>query len=121
MVQLSPKEETHIMRIGGFMLGAAAGLAAAVYVSRKRPGMAAWASSSLASACSSIGKSAASMMMKRGLNKAVEASTIAPKHSDDTAGKQGGGWEQVEQLINSDPGLKEQASQIMAESSFKPH
>lgn len=109
------------MRIGGFMLGAAAGIAAAVYVSRKRPGMAAWASSSLASACSAIGKNAASMMMRRGLNKAVTASSMAPKHSDGTAAKQEGGWEQVEKLINSDPGLKEQASQIMAESSIKPH
>ncbi|WP_284239800.1 hypothetical protein [Paenibacillus glycanilyticus] len=109
------------MRIGGFMLGAVAGLAAAVYVSRKRPGMAAWASSSLASACSSVGKSAASMMMRKGLGKAMTASSMAPKRSDDTAGKQGGGWEQVEQLINSDPALKEQASQIMAESSSKPH
>ncbi len=55
------------------------------------------------------------------MNKAMAAGNMAPKHSDDTAGKQGGGWEQVEQLINNDPGLKEQASQIMAESSFKPH
>ncbi|WP_132304642.1 hypothetical protein [Paenibacillus sp. BK033] len=121
MLQLSPKEVTIAMRIGGFMLGAVAGIAAAVYVSRKRPGMAAWASSSLASACSSIGRSAASMMMKRGMTKAMAAADMAPKHSDDTAAKHGGGWEQVEQLINSDPGLKEQASQIMAESSFKPH
>ncbi|MGO4107444.1 hypothetical protein [Paenibacillus sp. YAF4_2] len=109
------------MRIGGFMLGAVAGIAAAVYVSRKRPGMAAWASSSLAGACSSIGKSAASMMMKRGMKMTMSASSIAPKHSDDTAVKQGGGWEQVEHLINSEPGLKEQANEIMAESSSKPH
>ncbi|KQO17432.1 hypothetical protein [Paenibacillus sp. Leaf72] len=106
------------MRLRGFLLGGLAGAAAALYVARKRPGTAALAAGVLASACSTIGHKAMSLWNNDWTKKAVNK---GPKRTDDTAGKFGDGWVQIEAMMNSDPELKQQAEEIMAESSNKTH
>ncbi|MUT65511.1 hypothetical protein [Paenibacillus sp. NEAU-GSW1] len=104
------------MKLGGFLFGSVLGMAAAVYVARKRPGTAAWASAALASACSMVGRKTVSMMTNSA-NWKAQAVSSAPKRTDGTAAKSEGSWAQIEALVNSDPKLKAQADQIMAESS----
>lgn len=107
------------MKLSGFLFGGAVGMVAALYVARKRPGTAAMVSSAMSSACSSMGKKAMSMMMN-GKWQAQAAASV-PKHSDGNAKRSTGDWGLIEGLIQSDPELREQTNQILAESSSKPH
>ncbi|GGG57426.1 hypothetical protein [Paenibacillus radicis (ex Gao et al. 2016)] len=107
------------MRLRGFIVGGAIGAAAALYMARKRPGTAAWLSATMSNGLSKLGrKSFSIMMMNDWKTKAVVS---APKHTDGTAAKSEGNWERIEAIINSDPKLKEQANQVMAESSSRMH
>ncbi|AZN40693.1 hypothetical protein [Paenibacillus albus] len=112
------------MRLTGFLIGSLAGMAAAAYVARKRPGMFAWASSAAGQAVSGMSrgmtrKAMGAMMSRQFTN---EASHAVPKH---TGGSAGGGsgkdsWSQIEMLLNSDPSVKQQVDDIKAEAA-KPH
>lgn len=95
------------------------GVAAAVYVSRKKPGTAAWAAGALSTACSALSKKTMAMMMNG--NWKAQAMSSAPKPTDGTAAKSEGDWEQIEALINSDPAVKKQTDRILAESSATTH
>ncbi|MFX3633515.1 MAG: hypothetical protein ACE3L7_24500 [Candidatus Pristimantibacillus sp.] len=107
------------MKLSGFLFGGAVGMVAALYVARKRPGTAAMASSAISSACATMGKKAMSMMMNGKWQ--AQAATSVPKHSNGTAKSSKGDWSQIEGIINSDPELREQTNQILAESSSRTH
>lgn len=107
------------MKLSGFLFGGVVGMVAALYVARKRPGTAAMASNAISSACSTIGKRAASMMMN-GKWQAKTATSVS-RHSNAAGKGAKGDWAQIEGLINSDPKLKEQTNQILAESASRHH
>ncbi|WP_147306746.1 hypothetical protein [Paenibacillus taihuensis] len=116
------------MRLTGFLIGGLAGMVAAAYVARKRPGMFAWASSAAGSAISGMSRGmtrkAMGAMMSRKLAHASESmhevSHAAPKSTGASAGGgSGNAWGQIEMLLNADPSVKAQVDEIKADA--KPH
>lgn len=107
------------MRLSGFIIGGLVGAAATMYVSRKRPGTFAWATSAVSNAASNMMGKTVSNMMNNGYMQ--EASGFAPKHTDATAGRSEAAWEQIEAIVNSDPAIKKEAEKIKAESSAITH
>lgn len=107
------------MRLRGLLLGGIIGAAATVYVSRRKPGLVAWAASAASDVCSTVARKSVSKIMSKGMN--MGASTLTPKPSDDTAGKSEAAWAQIESIVNSDPALKQEADKIKAESSSFAH
>ncbi|SFS81979.1 hypothetical protein [Paenibacillus sp. BC26] len=106
------------MKLSGFLIGGLAGMAAAAYIAKKRPGMFAWASSAAGTAVNGMTKRAMGAVISRKFGGDM-VQHAAPKHSDASAKGSGNAWGQIELLLNSDPGVKEQVDQIKAEA--KPH
>lgn len=107
------------MRLSGLLVGGIIGAAATMYVSRKRPGAMNWAASALSDVSKSVARKSVSKMMSKSIGN--EASSRAPKHSDDTVVKSEAAWGQIEAIVNSDPDLKREADKIKAESSAVAH
>ncbi|MBH5317989.1 hypothetical protein I6N90_09245 [Paenibacillus sp. GSMTC-2017] len=107
------------MKLSGLLFGGLIGAAATIYLSKKRPGAIAFASSAM----SDLG----TILVNKSVTKFIqsdwkdEAVTNAPKSSDDTAKKSAQSWEQIELLLNSDPALKQEVEKIKAESSSITH
>lgn len=107
------------MRLNGFLVGGLIGAAATVYIARRRPGAIAWAAGAMSDVSSNvIGKTVSRMMNNNQMNNAA---TITPKQSDGTAVKSEAAWEQIEAIVNSNPGVKREAEKIKAESSRLTH
>ncbi|RIX53458.1 hypothetical protein D3P08_08430 [Paenibacillus nanensis] len=104
------------MRMSGIMLGGLLGAAATLYLSRKRPGAMAWASSAM----SDIASKSVTKVMNGGWKKEA-AAALAPKHSEDTAAKSAAAWEQINAIVESDPSVKREVNKIKAESSSHSH
>lgn len=107
------------MKLSGFVFGGLIGAAAALYVSRKRPGAAAWAASAVSDVCSNVARKSMSRWLNADWKK--EAAELAPKPIDDTAEKSAAAWNQIEAFIDSDPKLKHEINKIKAESSSLSH
>ncbi|MDQ0058223.1 hypothetical protein [Paenibacillus harenae] len=108
------------MRLSGFIVGGLVGAVATMYVSRKRPGTFAWATSAVSKAASNMMGNTVSKVMNKGfMNEAAGA--VIPKHTDAAAGKSEAAWEQIEAIVNSDPAIKKEADKIKAESSAFTH
>lgn len=108
------------MKLSGLMLGGLVGAAATLYVSRKRPDMAARASGAVADLCASAAGKAFTMVAGRARAKA-EAAASAPKPSADTAATSAAAWERIESFIQSDPSVKREVDKIKAETSAVAH
>lgn len=104
------------MRMSGIMLGGIIGAAATLYLTRKRPGAIAWASSAMSDIAS---KSVTKVM--NGDWKKEAAKALAPKQSENTAAKSAAAWEQINAIVDSDPTLKREVNKIKAESSSVSH
>jgi hypothetical protein len=107
------------MKLSGFIVGGLLGAAATVYVSRRRPGTFAWASSAISNAASNMMGKSVSKIMNNGLMH--EAANVAPKHTDASAGRSEAAWEQIEAIVSSDPAIKKEADKIKAETSALAH
>ncbi|WP_308639113.1 hypothetical protein [Paenibacillus silvisoli] len=107
------------MRWTGFLIGSLAGMAAAAYVARRRPGMFAWATSAAGTAVNGMTRRAMGAVISRKFGARDAVQHAAPKRTDASAKGSGDAWGQIELLLNSDPGVKEQVDQIKAEA--KPH
>ncbi|QNK55394.1 hypothetical protein [Paenibacillus sp. PAMC21692] len=108
------------MKLSGLILGGIVGAAATMYVSRKRPDMAARASGAVADMCASAAGKAFSMMAGRARMNS-EAMKSAPKPSADTAATSAAAWERIESFIESDPSVKREVDKIKAEKSAVAH
>ncbi|RAP76414.1 hypothetical protein [Paenibacillus montanisoli] len=106
------------MKWSGFLIGSLAGMAAAAYVAKRRPGMFAWASSAAGNAVNGMTRRAMGAVISRKFDREA-VHHAAPKRSGASAKESGDAWGQIEVLLNSDPGVKEQVDQIKAEA--KPH
>ncbi|QHW30214.1 hypothetical protein GZH47_04725 [Paenibacillus rhizovicinus] len=102
------------MKWSVFLLGGLAGVAAASYVARRRPGMFAWATSAAGQAMTGVSRKAMGAMVNHKFGG--EKMHSAPKQSSGSARESGGAWGQIEMLLNSDPGVKQQVDEIRAEA-----
>ncbi|QHT60509.1 hypothetical protein GXP70_11565 [Paenibacillus lycopersici] len=102
------------MKWSVFLLGGLAGAAAAAYVAKKRPGMFAWATSAAGHAVTGVSRRAMGAMVNRRFG--METMHSAPKRSSVSAKESGAAWGQIEMLLNSDPGVKQQVDEIKAEA-----
>ncbi|MFC5650846.1 hypothetical protein ACFPYJ_17355 [Paenibacillus solisilvae] len=102
------------MKWSGFLIGGIAGMAAAAYVAKKRPGMFAWASSAAGEAWTGMRGRALNAVINRKFNHAAEKTV--PKHSDLSKEHSTDAWGQITMLMNSDPEVKKEAEQIAAEA-----
>ncbi|MFC4777532.1 hypothetical protein ACFO9Q_12110 [Paenibacillus sp. GCM10023252] len=103
------------MKLSGFLLGGIVGAAAIVAVSRKRPGMVAWAGQAASELYSGIVNKSVRKMMT--VKTASHVGAMTPKSTGGSDAKSGAGWGHIEAIINSDPKLKQEVGQIVAESS----
>ncbi|MBD3918767.1 hypothetical protein H8B09_08400 [Paenibacillus sp. PR3] len=102
------------MRMSGFIIGGLLGMAAALYASRKRPGMAAWAVDATGDLMSSARKRLMGRVMERKLSSwTKEAADATPKRSAASAGNSAAAWQQIGALIESDPEVKRETEAIM--------
>lgn len=108
------------MKLSGLLFGGLIGAAATLYVSRKKPGAVAWASSAMSDVCASAAGKAFSMMAG-GARARNEAMQIVPKPSVDTAATSAAAWERIESFIQSDPAVQREVDKIKAESSSIAH
>ncbi|MBW7473478.1 hypothetical protein K0T92_01815 [Paenibacillus oenotherae] len=105
------------MRWTGFLLGSLAGMAAAAYVAKKRPGMFAWATAACTSMATGLKGRTIDAVISRKLgskSSSASASTSAKEKGaapEDSAAA----WGQIEMLMNSDPTVKREAERIAAE------
>jgi len=99
------------MRMTGFILGGICGIAAAVYVARKRPAVMSWMGG---------------RVLDTALNKKFGQAGQTGKQAQ--AGNQGGGkaasggndkkaWQTIENLLQTDPKAKRETADIMASSA----
>lgn len=107
------------MRLSGLLVGGLIGAAAALLVSRKRPGAAAWAAGAVNEAYSAVTGRLVNGMMKNDWLKGAASS--APKSTDDTAANSAAAWERIEALMSRDEEAKREAEKIKAESSSMAH
>jgi len=105
------------MKWNGFIMGGIVGVAAAAYLSRKRPGAFAWA-----------GNATGDLMS--GMKGRLIETALKRKFGSETKGKQSGtaasrsdekSWDTIEALLNGDPEVKRQADRILSESSSASH
>ncbi|GFN30614.1 hypothetical protein [Paenibacillus xylaniclasticus] len=102
------------MRMSGFIIGGILGMAAALYASRKRPGMTAWAVDAAGDIMSSTKKRLFGKVMERKLNQwSKEAGQAVPKRQDASAGNSAEAWQQIGALVESDPELKRETEAIL--------
>jgi|GEM_PF-432952 len=102
------------MRMSGFVIGGLLGMAAALYASRKRPGMAAWAVDATGEMMSSVRKKLIGRAVERKLSSwSKEAADAAPKQSAASEGNSAAAWQQIGALIESDPEAKRETEAIM--------
>ncbi|MBB3109252.1 hypothetical protein FHS18_001304 [Paenibacillus phyllosphaerae] len=109
------------MRLTGFIMGTVAGMMTAAYLSKKRPGMVAWAGAATGDMLSSVKGKAISAVMNRKFGRETNAATAAAPTS--TAVKTAGSstnstdsWNQIEVLMNADPQVKAEAEEIVKEN-----
>lgn len=102
------------MRWTGFLLGSLAGMAAAAYVAKKRPGMFAWASSAAGNVWTGMSGKALNTVINRKFNHKVEnAVQNQPESSKEQSND---AWGQIAMIMNSDPEVKKEVEQITAEA-----
>lgn len=102
------------MRLSGFIVGGLLGAAAAMYASRKRPGMTGWAVEAAGGMVSSAKNKLVGKVMERKLNQwGKEAVHEAPKPSAASAESSADAWRQIGALVESDPALKRETQAIM--------
>ncbi|TYP77794.1 hypothetical protein [Paenibacillus methanolicus] len=102
------------MRMTGFIIGTITGMAAAAYLSKKRPGMVAWAGAATGDIISSVkGKAIGAVMNRKfGQSQSVQPTSASSAGTANSAES----WGQIEMLVNSDPELKRQAEEIASET-----
>jgi hypothetical protein len=100
------------MRWTGFLVGGLVGAVAAAYVARTRPGMFAWASSAAGNAWSGM----AGRALDAAVNRKFGTATAAPGAPAASPAKSGEAWGQIQTIVNSDPAVKKEAQEIMAEA-----
>lgn len=108
------------MKLSGLLFGGIIGAAATIYVARKKPATVAWAAGAMSELCSNMTRKSVAKFMNAANGK-KEAVGLAPKPSDDTAGKSEAAWEQIEAILEKDPSLKREVNKIKAESSALSH
>ncbi|GMK42742.1 hypothetical protein PCCS19_58020 [Paenibacillus sp. CCS19] len=102
------------MRMSGFIIGGLLGMAAAMYASRKRPGMAAWAVDATGDMMSAAKRKLIGRAMEHKLSSwTKEAADVTPKRSAASADNSAAAWQQIGALIESDPAVKRETEAIM--------
>jgi hypothetical protein len=104
-------EEAVSMRISGFILGGICGMMAASYLSKKRGGVISWASSAAGNMMSGAKDKMVGSALNRKFGRAGNDS------GTDQAAGSNKSWETIENLINSDPQLKQQTSELLSNSA----
>jgi len=100
------------MRWASFVMGSIAGMAAAAYISKKRPEWMAMAGGMMPSMKGSSNKS----MKESGFSRNM--STSSPKKTEASAGNSAEAWEQqVKGIIDSDPKVKREVEEVLADSN----
>lgn len=113
------------MRIGGFMMGAMLGAAAAVYINRKGMPMIFSMGQGGKGINSLMNKSKSGMQQQSHADgKAASSSGGSNRsrngqHSNHESIMQDAGLDQVEHIVNEDPQLKSQVNDIMSEGGTK--
>lgn len=102
------------MRMTGFIIGTITGMAAAAYLSKKRPGMVAWAGAATGDMISSVKGKAISAVMNRKFGQSQSAQTGTANSAGASSSTES--WGQIEMLVNSDPEVKRQAEEITSEN-----
>src|SRR5262245_511995 len=97
----------------GFIIGGLVGAAAAMALARKRPEATDRMTAALSKACSSLTGMAVTGWMNRSLGKAANS---VPKPSSDMTERSETNWDKLEAILNSDPALKKEVSQIREEA-----
>lgn len=104
--------------MSGFIIGGLLGMAAALYASRKRPGMAAWAVDATGEMMSSAKNKLIGRVVQRKFRSwTKEAADVTPKRSAASAGNSAAAWQQIGALIESDPEVKRETEAIMRSAS----
>jgi hypothetical protein len=104
--------------MSGFIIGGLLGIAAVVYASRKRTGIAAWAADATGEMMSSARSKMFGRVMQHKLNNwTKEAADSAPKRSTASAESSDAAWQQIGALIESDPEVKRETEAIMRSAS----
>ncbi|MCM3747373.1 hypothetical protein M3223_08395 [Paenibacillus pasadenensis] len=118
------------MKLGTFIVGGVAGAAAALYIARKKPGLAAAAGVAAGQLWSGAVRRSMSAVLKRQSHGEREAEVKrdqheviernAPQHSG-AADSQA--WAQIAALVSSDPAVKRETEKIMIEAgtNMPPH
>ncbi|BBH21027.1 hypothetical protein Back11_23720 [Paenibacillus baekrokdamisoli] len=102
------------MKWTGFLIGSLAGVAAAVYVAKKRPGMFAWASSSAGEVWTGMRGKAFNAVINHKFDHETKEKTA--KQTGSSKDQSNDSWGQIEMLVNSDPSVKREAEQIVSET-----
>jgi len=106
------------MKMSGFIIGGLLGMAAAMYASRKRPGMTAWAVDAAGEVMSSARSRLFGKVMERKLNHwSKEAAHEAPKPSAASVHNSAEAWQQIGALVEGDPELKRETEAILQSAS----
>jgi len=103
------------MRWASFVMGSIAGMAAAAYISKKRPEWMAMAGSA-AGMMSGMKGSSNKSMKESGFSR--NTSSSSPKRTEASAGSSAEAWQQqVRGIIDSDPEVKKEVEEVLADSN----
>jgi hypothetical protein len=108
------------MRWSGFILGGIVGIAAAAYMSQKRPGSLAWAGNATGQLVTGMKGRILETALTRKFGNEMSAKPSAKhetKQSMGNAGKGEDSWKTIENILNSDPEVKAAANEILADTS----
>ncbi|SDR85656.1 hypothetical protein SAMN05444162_0205 [Paenibacillaceae bacterium GAS479] len=116
------------MKLGSLIVGGVAGAAMALYVARKRPGMAAAASVAVSQLWSGAVRKSLSGMIKKNISgdrssvhEHDSRSTAAPRQETGNSGASDAqAWAQIAALVSSDPAAKKETEKIMSEAGASP-
>jgi hypothetical protein len=106
------------MRLSGFILGGIVGIAAAAYMSQKKPGSLAWAGNATGQLVTGMKGRIVETALTRKFGSEMASKPNAKQHTGSNgSGKSEESWKTIESLLNSDPEVKAAANEIMADTS----
>lgn len=113
------------LRLGSFIAGGIAGAAAALYVARKRPGLAAAAGVAAGQLWSGVVRKSMAGALRQGMGTiGRSAKPVAPepavseRRAEPAAAHAGDAqaWAQIAALVSSDPAVKKETDKLLAEA-----
>jgi len=104
------------MRWASFVMGSIAGMAAAAYISKKRPEWMAMAGTAAVGMMPGMKGTSKQSTKESGFSR--HTSSSSPKRTEASAGSSAEAWQQqVRGIIDSDPEVKKEVEEVLADSN----